>query len=73
MARLTAKGQVTIPKQVRERLGLAPGDEIEFILEGEAIVVRKKLVGSPFLPYRGYLRELTGRDPDELVAGMRGH
>ncbi len=32
--RITSKGQVTIPKDVRERLGLRPGDEIEFAEEG---------------------------------------
>lgn len=70
--RLTVKGQVTIPKAVRDRLGLQPGDEIEFLEDGPGFRVQKRLPSSPFAKYRGYLRELAGRHPDELVDEMRG-
>lgn len=39
-ARVTSKGQVTIPKLVRERLELEPGDQLEFELEGDRLEVR---------------------------------
>ena len=29
--RLTIKGQVTIPKQIRDHLGIGPGSEVEFV------------------------------------------
>ncbi len=32
-ARLSSKGQLTIPVEIRERYGLATGDEVEFVLE----------------------------------------
>jgi len=32
---LTKKGQVTIPKAVRDSLGLIPGDKLEFIIDNE--------------------------------------
>lgn len=36
-ATLTSKGQLTVPKKVREALGLRPGDQVEFeVMEGEA-------------------------------------
>ena len=39
--KVTSKGQVTIPKEIRESLGLLPGTEVEFIEEnGEARVRR---------------------------------
>ena len=34
-ATLTSKGQVTLPKKIREKLGLSTGDQIEFFLEDE--------------------------------------
>ena len=71
-AKLTSKGQVTIPKDVRAQLGLRPGDEIEFVKEGAAFRVQKRVVTSPFDKYVGYLRELAGQDPDQLVEEMRG-
>lgn len=37
--RLTSKGQVTIPKPVREHLGLGPGDAVEFEFADEAAYV----------------------------------
>ena len=37
--RITSKGQVTIPKAVREKLGVGPGSDIGFREEGEKIVL----------------------------------
>ena len=71
-SRLTSKGQVTIPKGVRDRLGLRPGDEVEFIADGNDYRLRKVLRVNPFSRYRGYLTGLAGRDPDQLVRELRG-
>lgn len=35
--RVGPKGQVVIPKPMRDRLGLRPGDEVTFWLEGDAV------------------------------------
>jgi len=35
--RITSKGQVTIPIEIRERLGLLPGMEVEFDVDGDAV------------------------------------
>jgi len=44
--RITSKGQVTIPQEIRERLGLLPNTEVEFtVTGGEAVIRRKK--GTP--------------------------
>jgi AbrB family looped-hinge helix DNA binding protein len=37
-ATLTAKGQVTVPKAIRDALGLEPGDRIEFLLDAQGRV-----------------------------------
>jgi antitoxin PrlF len=72
MSRLTSKGQVTIPKSVRDRLGLQPGDEIEFVEYPEGVRVRRRQQENPFERWKGFLSELEGQDPVELVREMRG-
>jgi antitoxin PrlF len=71
-SRMTAKGQITIPKALRERLGLLPGDEVEFVEEEGGLRVQKRVAVSPFTRYRGYLRHLKGQDSDALLEVMRG-
>ena len=39
-SRLTSKGQITVPKEVRERLSVTPGDELEFSYQGDRLEVR---------------------------------
>jgi antitoxin PrlF len=41
MPRLTSKGQVTIPKRIRDYLGLKPGAEVGFVLGNDGCVVVK--------------------------------
>jgi len=44
-ARLTSKGQITIPKSIRTHLGLKPGKMVMFIPEGRDVVMMPKLKG----------------------------
>jgi AbrB family looped-hinge helix DNA binding protein len=39
-ARITSKGQITVPKAVRQHLGVEPGDSLEFEFTGERVAVR---------------------------------
>jgi antitoxin PrlF len=72
VSRVNTKGQVTIPKALRERFGFQPGDEIEFIEVEGGLRVQKRRQDSPFSRYRGYLSHLKGQDPDALLEAMRG-
>ena len=47
MPTLTSKSQVTIPKAARERLGIGPGDTVEFVLVGDHVEVRPAARPSP--------------------------
>ncbi|HEX2705555.1 MAG TPA: AbrB/MazE/SpoVT family DNA-binding domain-containing protein [Candidatus Lustribacter sp.] len=38
---ISGKGQVTIPKPLRDALGLEPGSEVEVVLAGDALLLRK--------------------------------
>jgi AbrB family looped-hinge helix DNA binding protein len=58
---LTSKGQVTVPLEVRRRLGLRPGDRVEFVTEGERTVVRRESgPANPFERYKGALGPFPG-------------
>ena len=55
--RVTTKGQVTIPQPIREKLGIVPSSEIDFVEEeGKVYIVKKK--GSS--PERSVFRRLRG-------------
>ena len=40
--RVTTKGQVTIPRHIREKLGILPATEIEFVEEKDRVYIVKK-------------------------------
>jgi AbrB family looped-hinge helix DNA binding protein len=52
---LTSKGQTTVPKAVRQHLGLKPGDKIRFLVEDDGRVV--------MLPATLHIRDLRGSLP----------
>ncbi len=73
MPRLTKKGQVTIPKPIRQALGVSAGDNVEFLVtKDRQVVLVKSPSGSPFAKYTGYLSNKAGQDPDRIVAELRG-
>jgi len=74
MSALTTKGQVTIPKPVRDRLGVKPGDEVTFELGADGRVTVSKARGKPsksrFAALRG--RAGKGLSTDQIMALTRG-
>ncbi len=40
-SKLTAQGQISVPSEVRKKLGVGPGSTIEWAEEGDAVVVRR--------------------------------
>jgi len=68
---ITTKGQVTVPKKVRDRLGLRPGTPVEFELTEGGVILRKGDRGiRPVDRVRGVLRRK--RSTDDLIDDMRG-
>jgi len=70
-AKITSKGQVTLPAEFRNKLGLKPGDEIIIRETPWGYIVEKHVVESPFDRFVGYLQDKAGADPDGLVEEMR--
>ena len=75
--RLTTKGQVTIPLDIRDRLGLLPHSEVEFDIVGDSVRIRKKK-GAPGRGRRliDHMRRAPkprpGMTTDQLMALTRG-
>jgi antitoxin PrlF len=68
---VTEKGQVTIPKPIRERLGIRPGELLEFAEHPDGgVVARKAALRSPVDELYGVL-EIPG-GTDELIERLRG-
>ena len=71
-AKMTSKGQVTIPKEVRDRLGVHPGDRIAFELrpDGTARILpmSKTAADVSGILKRGKRRPLSVVEMDEAVA-----
>ena len=71
---VTSKGQVTIPKAVRDQLGLKPGTKVEFRagVGGEIVLKRadEKRPPSRFAKFRGHAG--PGMSTDEIMALLRG-
>lgn len=58
---ITSKGQVTVPKPIRERLGLKQGDRIEFVAENRHTLVRRaRKAENAFAKYAGALGTFKG-------------
>ncbi len=73
MATVTSKGQVTLPKHVREALGIEPGSEVDFQLEEGRAVMRKCVPTEALAEWEGKLRgKLAGNSVDETMEMMRG-
>ena len=72
-AKITSKGQITLPKKIREKLGVHPGDELGFEEQDNLIVIRKVVTESPFDKWVGKLKHLQGQRSDDLVREARGH
>jgi AbrB family looped-hinge helix DNA binding protein len=75
-AKITSKGQITIPREVRRLLGVRAGDRLRFESDDNGVRVRPVRAESPFAKYQGignpgigsgrkninkWLRELRGK------------
>lgn len=74
--RVGERGQVTIPKEIRDRFGIGPDTEVEFSVERGRIQLRKRASELPLRKWKGYcaetFRKSGYRDVDDYLDDVRG-
>ena len=70
-ARITSKGQITVPHEIRRSLGVRPGDKLLFEKDRAGIRVRPVRATSPFEKYRGVGSPGISRGKKAVVAWVR--
>ena len=70
------RGQVTIPKEIRDQFGIGPDTEVEFRVVRGAITLKKAPKKLDFEKWRGYCAEsfkkLGYKSGDEYIEDIRG-
>jgi antitoxin PrlF len=58
---ISSKGQITVPQEIRKRLGLQPGDRVEFVVEeGRTVLRPARSETNPFEKFLGILGPFPG-------------
>jgi len=70
-ARVTSKGQITIPKKVRDKLGVRSGEDIGFEEKGGVFYISKVMKESPFDKWVGKLKKHGGKKTDAIIRDLR--
>src|SRR5690349_10619022 len=70
-AKITSKGQITLPSRVRERLKVGPGDKVVFVERGDGEVTVRSRSGT-LADMKGMLRGKAGRLKAGAIEGWIG-
>ena len=71
-AKLTSKGQITLPKACRDRLGLKTGTLLDFEVVDGVLIGQKVQVEDVFHKWRGRGKLPAGSDVDTYIERVRG-
>ena len=71
-AKLTSKGQITVPREVRRLLGVRAGDRLLFESDGKGVRVRPVRTKSAFSKYRGIGNPGIGSGRKSISRWLRG-
>ena len=72
MPRITSKGQITIPQDIRNRFGFLPGMEVDIIAEGNKALIVKSRRENRFIKWLGKGKQRSKKDIDQIIDGIRG-
>ena len=68
--KVTVKGQVTVPKAIRQRFGLMPGVEVQFLPKGNHVILEKVINQHPLDKVYGILG--NSQQTDRFLEELRG-
>ena len=69
---VSEKGQITIPKALRNKLGLGSGTVLRLAVAGDKLVGRKEVEQDPAQKWRGRGQLPEGMTVDEYISRVRG-
>ncbi len=73
LMRMTTRGQITVPKALRDRFGITPQTDLEFRVEGGKLVLAKLAPDAAVQAVRGSVKRLPfGGEVDDYLRGTRG-
>ncbi len=85
MPKITSKGQITIPQEIRNKFGFMPGMDVEIIIEDNKALIVKNRHENQFIKWLGFNRhenqfikwlgrgnKLNRRSIDHMVDQLRG-
>ncbi|MBS1842499.1 MAG: AbrB/MazE/SpoVT family DNA-binding domain-containing protein [Acidobacteria bacterium] len=70
-AKVTSKGQITLPREIRRRLGVRAGDRVEFEDDGKVVEIRPVRKESAFEKYAGIGNPGIGKGRKAILKWMR--
>jgi len=70
-AKITSKGQITVPREVRRALGVHPGDRLLFQSDETGMRVRPLRTKSPFAKFKGIGNPGIGSGREEIIRRIR--
>jgi AbrB family looped-hinge helix DNA binding protein len=72
MPRITRKGQITIPQEIRNKFGLFPGTDVDIIVEANKPVIVKTGNENRFMKWLGRGVKADRKSIDHMVDRLRG-
>ncbi len=72
MPKITSKGQITIPQDIRNKFSFLPGMDVEVISEGNKVLIVKSRRENTFIKWLGRGKRRSRRGVDFAVNQLRG-
>lgn len=66
---VTSNAQTTIPREVRDALGIGPGDEISYRIEGDCVILKRKVTLDQLMARFDPAKHRRDAEFDDVAAG----